>query len=184
VNDHTQNKGRELIPDSLSIQLCDYCFVEHSESPMILLCLASGNGHPKPSLPKHPSESVHAPLPASSERDCSSDDGKSLLPNEPFPHPSDSDDEPFATLVPEPTLKVVDNLELIEETDNSDNMYKSDDNNQVSVSSMDSSKAASIEVIEVNRHGKEVKKSIKFKDKCWACFPPYSKLGIVVCSWF
>jgi hypothetical protein len=48
------------------------------------------------------------------------------------------------------------------------------------VSSMESSKAASIEVIEVNRHGKEVKKSVNFKDKCWACFPPSSKLGIVM----
>ena len=48
MNDHTQNNGRELIPDSLSIQLCDYCFIEHSESPMILLCLESRNGHPIP----------------------------------------------------------------------------------------------------------------------------------------
>jgi hypothetical protein len=38
-------------------------------------------------------------------------------------HLADSDDEPFATLVPEPALQVVDNLlELIEETDDSDNM--------------------------------------------------------------
>ena len=80
----------------------------------------------------------------------------------PFQPSSDSDDEPFATLVHELTLQVVDNLE----TDDSDNTYKSDGNDQVSVSSMESSKAASkaasIEVIEVNRHGKEVKKSINF----------------------
>ena len=103
------------------------------------------------------------------------------MTNEPFPHPSASDDEPFATLVHEPTLQVVDNVEHIEETDDSDNTYKSDDNDRVSVSSMESSKAASIEVIEVNRHGKEVKKSINFKDKkCWARFPPSSKSGIVM----
>ena len=47
---------------------------------MILLCLESRNGHPIPptfinkpgSLSKHPLESVHAPLPASLERDSSS----------------------------------------------------------------------------------------------------------------
>jgi hypothetical protein len=135
MNDHTQNNGRELIPDSLSIQLCDYCFIEHSESPMILLCLESGKGHPIPPtlinkpgfLSKHPLESVHVPLPASLEGDSSSDDGKSLLKNEPFQPSSDSDDEPFATLVPEPTLQVVENLELIEETDYSDTIYYSDD---------------------------------------------------------
>ena len=189
MNDHTQNNGRELIPDSLSIQLCDYCFIEHSESPMILLCLESRNGHPIPptfinkpgSLSKHPLESVHVPLPASLEGDSSSDDGKSLLKNEPFQPSSDSDDEPFATLVPEPTLQVVENLEHIEETDDSDTIYYSDDNDdQVSVFLTKSSKAASIEVIEVNRHGKEVKKSINFKDKCWARFPPSSKSGIVM----
>ena len=76
-----------------------------------------------------------------------------MLKNEPFQPSSDSDDEPFATLVPEPTLQVVDNLEeLIEETDDSDTIYYSNDDDQVSVLSTESSKAASIEVIEVNRH--------------------------------
>jgi hypothetical protein len=90
---------------------------------------------------------------------------------EPFPHdPSDSDDEPFATLVPEPTEQVVENLELVEETDDRDKDDSSEDNYKVVLEA--SAMAASVEVIELDKHGKEVKKSINFKDKCWARFPP------------